>query len=94
MRLKMRQPLVSGFGTGERLARALSCIIQGRPYTEEVPYRVEPDNNGRWVLDEGNNWRLTICTDQIIDLSSRYGGEEALLPWLQCKYGMLKEDEA
>ena len=94
MRLKMRQPLVSGFGTGERLAQTLSCIVQGHPYTDEVPYRVEPDNNGRWVLDEGNNWRLTICTDQLIVISSRYGGEDELFPWLQYKYGMLKEDEA
>lgn len=93
MRLKMRQPLVSGFGTGDRLAQTLSCIVQGHPYTDEVPYRVEPDNNGRWVLDEGNNWRLTICTDQLIVISSRYGGEDELFPWLQHKYGMTKEEQ-
>jgi len=72
------------------LAALLSATIEGEG-SSEVPYMPNDGDDGFWVLDLGNDWRLKFHEDKpsCFEITYRYNRghdqESALAGWLACR---------
>lgn len=76
-------------GAKMSLAETLSVIVTGHSWKRFIPYPTDPDDPDHWVLDSGNDWRLTFDADapDKFTINYRYecaanAREEKLAAWL------------
>lgn len=71
-----------------KMVKLLSCLIQGAEM-DEIPYKTVDHDDNNWVLDAGNNWRVSFYDDhpKVMDVRYRYGKdyENSLIQWLKVR---------